>query len=102
MHEGEPPPRPEPAHVVLLKPGQSHEIHVDFGDAYWFVQQTGERGGAGVSPTPLRQINPPWGIQFRLVYRPPEREVSQDLPNAQLIWHGRLPSRAFTPAGAVD
>jgi hypothetical protein len=44
----------------------------------------------------------PWEQTFRWVYSPPPREVCSHLANAELIWHGRLPSQAFHGGGRID
>ena len=103
VHDGEPPPRPAPTHIHVLKPGQSYEMRVDFTDPHWFVVQSSSQPSGTATGTPLSQMTQTWGThQFRLAYRPPDREATRSLPNAVLIWHGHLPSRAFTPAGVQD
>lgn len=80
--------------VVVLQPGQQHDIRVDLTQSDWFVQKPGE---AAKSLADSRQ----WGAMFRLVYRPPSVEECKGLKQAALIWHGELPSRSFG-GGRVD
>ena len=102
MHEGEAQPAPEASQVVVLKPGQSHSIRADFNDPRWTVLEE-VRGKRGTnSPVALAEVRQNWSARFRLEYRPPDRAACARLPNAGLVWHGRLASRAFNPSGSVD
>jgi uncharacterized membrane-anchored protein len=101
-NEGTSPPRSDPANVIVLNPGQQHAIKIDFSDAWWYVRESGGAPGGSPAAKPLNQIGQDWSAQFRLVYRPPDRQACQGLPNADLVWHGRLPSRAFSPLGRAD
>lgn len=98
----ETPPKPEARHVVLLKPGETHTIRVNFRDSRWFVRgsPTGDR--SEVETRSLADLSDDFSARFRFEYRPPSRAVCAGWPNEQLIWHGRLASRAFSPAGTVD
>jgi hypothetical protein len=87
--------------VVMLKPGQEYTMRVDFKDPAWFVVDTSAKP-KNAKPKSLADLSREWSARFRLEYRPPSRGACKDLPNAALIWHGRLSSRAFTPAGRVD
>jgi uncharacterized membrane-anchored protein len=102
LHEDETRPAPEPAQVIVLKPGQVHAIKIPFDDPLWSViKKQGERSGKP-APVKLADLTQDWSARFRLEYRPPDRASCMNLPNANLIWHGRLPSRAFNPGGNVD
>lgn len=92
----EPQPRPTPADVVVLKPDQFHTFRVDFKDPAWAVLNTNETNAV---PHSLAEAMPRDFVRFRLEYRPPDRATCAGLPNANLIWHGRLPSRAITAYG---
>ena len=100
-HEDESQPRPEPAHVIVLKPGQTHKIRVDFKDPAWFIVNARRPKSAKPLPVSLAdRINGlDWSARFRFEYRPPDRAACQGLPHADLIWHGRLPSAAFSGRG---
>ena len=78
-----------------LKPGEKYSIRVNFRDPQWFVIRDNE---------PLRAVTglSNWSEQFRLCYRPPAREEYRQLRHAAIIWHGSLPSRAFTGGERVD
>ena len=80
-------------HVVVLKPGGQHEIHVDLTQPHWFVSKGNEQAKS------LRDLQ--GGSMFRLIYRPPDPGECQGLKRASLIWHGELPSPAFG-GGRVD
>jgi len=79
--------------VVVLKPGEQREIHVDLTQPYWFVAKEKE---AAISIRDLQR-----GGMFRLIYRPPSPEECKGLKQAALIWHGELPTSAFG-GGRVD
>ena len=59
----------------------------------------------GVDYEPQRGYRPkpgPWkSSMFRLVYGPPPAAACAALRQGALVWHGRLPSRAFG-GGRVD
>ena len=89
---------PEATNVIVLKPGQIHSIRVSFDDPWWSVSTTGKAGDAKA----LSGLRREWNARFRFDYRPPGRVASGGLPNENLIWHGRLASRVFSPAGGMD
>ena len=101
-HESEAQPAPEPGHVLVLKPGQVHAIKVTFDDPVWSVTKREAERTAKPAPIKLADLPQDWSARFRLEYRPPVRAACAHLPDASLIWHGRLPSRAFNPGGNVD
>ena len=90
---------PGPSHVVVLQPGQVHEMRVPFDDPRWSVSKDDRRE----SPQPLASANfgQDWS-RFSFEYRPPPEAPWASLTNAKLIWHGTLLSPAFNPAGNVD
>ena len=53
-------------------------------------------------PVKLTDLDQDWSARFRLEYRPPQRALGTNVPNSKLIWHGRLPSRAFNAVGSFD
>jgi hypothetical protein len=105
-------PAPRPDHVIVLKPGEVHTFHVDFRDPAWSVEDTSPArrdlpaGIASLSDNKLIrrtlvEASQDWSARFRLEYRPPGRDACAGLSHAELIWHGRLPTRAFS-GGRVD
>lgn len=95
----ETPPAPGPAHVLVLQPGQVHEMRLALDDPYWSVSKQDKRD----SHKPLAQanFNQDWS-RFRFEYRPPAESACAHLTNANLIWHGTLLSPTFNPTGNVD
>ena len=91
-------PPPAAANVVVLKPGQIHSVRVAFDDPRWSVSKADKPG----ETERLSQLHQDWNARFRLEYRPPDRAACATLPQANLIWHGTLASRMFSPAGSVD
>jgi uncharacterized membrane-anchored protein len=79
--------------VHVLKTGAEYSFRMDFENPAWLVQ--GEKGEL----KPLSALT--WGARFRLVYRPPSKPECAGLKSGGLIWHGTLPSRAFS-GGNVD
>ncbi len=88
----------ERTNVLVLKPGQIHSFHVSFDDPRWSVSKTGKSPDA----KRLNSLRQEWSARFRFEYRPPDRVASSGLPNENLIWHGHLASRVFSPAGGTD
>jgi hypothetical protein len=76
-------------------------MRVDFKDPAWFVVKADPKETGDSHLKSLTELTQDWS-SFRIEYRPPDRSTCQGLPNASLIWHGRLPSRAFNPWGGVD
>jgi hypothetical protein len=94
-------PAPESGNVIVLQPGQSDTRHLDLTRPEWFAVDI-RTNAVDHLPKPLQQLNPDWNSGFRIEYRPPPPEACVQLPNAKLIWHGRLRSRWFNPMGNVD
>jgi uncharacterized membrane-anchored protein len=101
-HEGEAQPAPGPGQVIVLKPGQLHVIRITFDDPLWSVTKKEEERSGKPAPVKLTELTEDWSTRFRLEYRPPGRAACANLPNANLVWHGRMPSRAFNPTGNID
>lgn len=95
-----PRPKPLPADVVVLKPGESRKVRLDFTLPYWFVNDT--RAGKSHEPVAMEKLAGEWGSSFRIEYAPPSAADCAGLPNASLIHHRRLRSRMFSAAGDVD
>lgn len=94
-------PAPTPADIIVLKPGAKHELHLDMTDPRWWVVDTRKSGS---EPIPLQKIpqSDVWSASFRLEYAPPPADVVRGLPNAGLIRHAPLRSRAFNANQGVD
>lgn len=94
-------PPPGPDQVRILPPGQSYREHLDFTNPAWFViDAQGKNGPSG--PVSLETLTDAWGSSFRIEYAPPAAAECAGLPQAGLIRHTRLQSRAFSPAGGGD
>lgn len=95
------PPAPTAADILVLKPGAQHAIHLDLTSGRWRVIDTRKPGSA---PMPLQDIPPQeaWSASFRLEYAPPPAAAVRGLPNAGLVRHAPLRSRAFNANQGVD
>ena len=93
--------KPEAAHVIILKPGQSHVTTIDLTQPRWFVTDAKAKADKQ-KPMPLREITEAWSASFRLEYAPPDKAAAAALPHADLIGHGKLLSRAFNPTQGMD
>jgi uncharacterized membrane-anchored protein len=89
---------PEVTNVIVLKPGETHSARVSFDNPWWSISKTGKPEDA----KPLASLRQDWNARFRFEYRPPDRAASEGLANGNLIWHGRLTSRMFSPAAGTD
>jgi hypothetical protein len=98
--EGQAISTPDPTHVMVLKPGQIHRSRIELTDPKWFVVSSAPDGNK--TPIALREVSDPWSASFRVEYAPPSKSAVSGLPNAQLIRHGRLRSRAFNPTAGLD
>ncbi len=87
-----PPPAPRAEDIVLLQPGEEHALVIDLADKAWLVKN-------GEAPGEIGALSP--GERFRLIYTPPDPEICKELPQRDLIWHGQLPSRAFSGSGVL-
>jgi uncharacterized membrane-anchored protein len=102
VNEAQAQPVPQASQVVVLKPGESRSIKVSFLDPQWSVLLEAKGRPAGQGPVRFADVKENLFDPFRLEYRPPDRAACANLPNAGLIWHGRLASRAFNPSGSVE
>ncbi len=93
---------PEAGQIIVLKPGQVHSIRISFDDPRWSVVKEEQGQTKKKMPVKLTDLDQDWSARFRLEYRPPERALGTNVPNSKLIWHGRLPSRAFNAVGSFD
>jgi uncharacterized membrane-anchored protein len=93
-------PKPRPEDVIRLKPDQSHTNRINLLDSRWFVNDSSSTNGPP-RPVPVAELTR-GGSAFRFEYRPPPMGECAGLPDEKRIWHGRLKSRRFWAAGAVD
>lgn len=87
--------------ILVLKPGAKHAVHLDFMDKRWWIIDTRK---PGAEPMPFAKVPPSdaWNASFRLEYAPPPADAVRGLPNADLIRHAPLSTRAFNAAQGVD
>jgi len=98
----QPAPKPIKENVIVLKPGAIHTMRGDFRDPRWRVQGREEGKSNNLETRSLTDLRLNAGARFRFEYRPPNRATCAGLPNETIIWHGRMPTRAFNPGGAMD
>jgi hypothetical protein len=92
-----------PEDVVVLKPGEAHTNRIDLMEPAWFVEApANNRRNEATPPRPVANPSDNESVSFQLEYRPPDRAACRNLPNAALIWHGRLPSARWWPNQRVD
>jgi len=92
-------PLPTAADIIVLKPGATHQVHLDLTQPQWWVIDT-NKPEAG--PMPLQKVTDAWSASFRIQYAPPPATATRDLPHADLIRHAPLRSRAFNANAGVD
>ncbi len=86
---------PRDADVILLQPDQKRTFIFDFTDPkLYFKSRDGRRAPIGAVSGGNQR--------FRIIYRAPSVGECRMLGNSDMIWHGYLPSRAFTGSGYVD
>jgi uncharacterized membrane-anchored protein len=101
--ESNAPPVPRPEDVVVLKPGEAHTNRIDLMDPAWFVRApANDRRHRRGEPQSVANSGENGSVSFQLEYRPSDRAACRNLPNAALIWHGRLPSARWWPNQRVD
>lgn len=81
--------------IVVLRPGQSHRVHLDLTEPRWWV----EGGPTNQPATPLVDVRERWRARFRIEYAPPPADQLRGLPNADLVRQVPLASRVFTGGG---
>lgn len=91
----------QPSDIIVLKPGAKHDIHIDLTQARWWIKDTRKPSSDSI---PLQKVpqEDGWATSFRIEYAPPAADVVRDLPNANLIRHAPLRSRAFNANQGVD
>jgi len=92
-------PAPRATDVIVLKPGATHQVHLDLTARDWWVVNTQKPGSAAMA---LADVPDAFAASFRLEYDPPGRDACQGLPNAELIRHVPLNSRAFSAGQWID
>lgn len=85
---------PNDSNIIVLEPGQKKQINFDINDKRFYFKKNHTN-----QSFPISQIEKE---RFRLVYRPPSIEECRHLKQRDIIWHGYLPSRAFTGMGYID
>lgn len=87
--------------ILVLKPGAKHAVHIDLTQPEWWIVDTNKPDAA---PIPFQKVPPgdAWSTSFRLEYMPPTADAVRGLPNAGLIRHAPLRSRAFNANQGVD
>ncbi|MBI2515918.1 MAG: GDYXXLXY domain-containing protein [Opitutae bacterium] len=93
------PPAPHAEDILVLKPGATHAVHLDFTQPEWWVTDTNKPDAA---PVPFEKIQDGWSASFRIEYAPPGPDTVRGLPHADLIRHAPLRSRAFNANQGVD
>ncbi len=79
--------------VLVIQPEEARYYDIDLAEQQWQVLKNDMLVETGTLD---------WNERFRIVYRPPSAEASSHLKDSALIWHGRLPSRAFHGRGNID
>ncbi|HUG10911.1 MAG TPA: GDYXXLXY domain-containing protein [Opitutaceae bacterium] len=92
-------PALRPDTIVILKPGATHKIHIDLTKERWWIVDTNKPGGEAF---PMQQVQDGWSASFRIEYAPPGRDALAGLPNAELVRHAPLRSRAFNANRGID
>lgn len=92
-------PAPAAADIIVLQPGAKHAVHLDLTLPRWWVVDTRKPGS---DPIPLQKVTEGWAASFRIEYAPPGVEAVRGLPNAELIRHASLRSRAFNSNAGLD
>jgi uncharacterized membrane-anchored protein len=86
---------PADADVIVLRPGEKRRFTFDFTDRKFYFKNDKK---IYVSINTLSNRS----LRFRIVYRSPSDEESAGLKKKNIIWHGHLPSTAFTAWGFID
>jgi uncharacterized membrane-anchored protein len=79
--------------IVVLQPDEARSYDIDLVEQQWQVLLKNELTETGTLQ---------WNERFRIVYLTPSAEATARLKDAGIIWHGRLPSRAFHGRGNID
>ncbi len=79
--------------VLALQPEEARYYDIDLVEQQWQVLKNNALTETGALD---------WSERFRLVYLPPTAVAAAHLKDAAIIWHGRLPSRAFHGRGNID
>lgn len=79
--------------VLALQPEEARYYDIDLVEQQWQVFKNNALTETGALD---------WNERFRIVYLPPNAGAAAHLKDAAIIWHGRLPSRAFHGRGNID
>jgi hypothetical protein len=94
------PPAASPGEVVVLQPGEVHDTVLDMTNPEWFLTKV--EPADGDKPMSMGDLDVIWSESFRIEYTPPSAEECSGFPDADLIRHAALRSRAFNPIRGVD
>jgi uncharacterized membrane-anchored protein len=92
-------PLPTAHDIIVLKPGGKHDVHLDLTQTQWWVKDSRK---PGAEPIPLQKVTESWSASFRIEYDPPSADAVRGLPNADLVRHVPVRSRAFNANQGVD
>lgn len=84
---------PTDADIQVLQPEELRVYEVDLAEPQWQVLRNNVLTETGTLD---------WNERFRFIYHPPSADAAAQLKDAAMIWHGRLPSRAFHGRGNID
>jgi hypothetical protein len=98
--EGSEMPAASARDVIVLQPGETHETVLNFTEPKWFVTKINPNEAD--QPVSIGDLGVIWTESFRIEYLPPSAGECVGFPNAELIRHAALRSRAFFPSQGVD
>jgi uncharacterized membrane-anchored protein len=93
-------PTPTTVMVRVLRAGETYREHIDLTQPEWYVRDL--RKPHIAAPISLESLNTEWGASFRFEYVAVDRSEAGGLPHGDVLWHARIQSRSFTPAGSID
>ena len=83
----------EPTDLITLIPAQEHVVEMDLSQPRWHMVLEGKSDEIG-------RLNR--NDMFRMVYRTPSKAALTQTEADDVVWLGRLPSRAFNATGRLD
>jgi hypothetical protein len=92
-------PAPRGEAIVVLKPGEVHKVHIDLTDERWWILDVNKPDSVAF---PMQQVENGWAASFRIEYVPASAETLAGLPNAELVRHAPLRTRAFNANRGID
>ncbi len=85
-------------HIVVLQPGELHQLDLDLDSARWHITQTDIDGVESSGDIRLIAGNE----QFRIVYATPSDLINAELDIPVPVWQGELISQSFDAFRVVD